>query len=418
MPAPGHRGALPVLALVLTVLLSVALGTAAAPAAPPDGSGGAAALRVMPAGDSIVQGSSGDHTWRYHLWSHLERRAGEVDFVGPDDGLTDVTTLDPADAVHTYRDPDFDQDHNARWGMSLAEAKNTIGEQVAAHRPDLLLVCLGINDLGWFGTDPEALEGDLRAYVANARTGNPELGIALSKVLPTQRAADDAGFAARVADFNRRMDAVARELSTEESPVVAVDPPGGFVPEQDTWDGTHPNARGELKIAAAFADALASEFSVGDAYPRPLPEVEPGPRAVPELTAEEVRRGTVELTWTAVPGATEYQIWTRESGGTDWTMLPLPLDPGRTAYTASGPASGGTDYRVRAAKGWNAGPYSNVVSSPVPGGSLSPLVGYPFFLLTLPRRRRAAPAPEPRALEAADRDGESAAAPRASFRRS
>ena len=45
-----------------------------------------------------------------------------------------------------------------------------------------------------------------------------------------------------------------------------------FAPDH-TWDGVHPNPRGELRVAAAFADVLAQRFGVGTRYPRPFPEV-------------------------------------------------------------------------------------------------------------------------------------------------
>jgi hypothetical protein len=40
-----------------------------------------------------------------------------------------------------------------------------------------------------------------------------------------------------------------------------------------TWDGTHPNAQGELRIAAAFADTLAGQLGIGAPFPRPFPKV-------------------------------------------------------------------------------------------------------------------------------------------------
>jgi hypothetical protein len=41
-------------------------------------------------------------------------------------------------------------------------------------------------------------------------------------------------------------------LTTPESPVVIVDQHTGFDAERDTFDGVHPNAEGEAKMAAAW----------------------------------------------------------------------------------------------------------------------------------------------------------------------
>ncbi len=57
------------------------------------------------------------------------------------------------------------------------------------------------------------------------------------------------------------------------------------IPADDLWDGTHPNAQGEVKIAAAFADSLAVNLSVGAPYPGPYPAVPLGPQVAPQLTA-------------------------------------------------------------------------------------------------------------------------------------
>ena len=40
-------------------------------------------IRIMLVGDSITQGSTGDHTWRYRLWQHLRADRVPVRFAGP-----------------------------------------------------------------------------------------------------------------------------------------------------------------------------------------------------------------------------------------------------------------------------------------------------------------------------------------------
>jgi acyl-CoA thioesterase-1 len=43
---------------------------------------------------------------------------------------------------------------------------------------------------------------------------------------------------------------------TEESPVILVDQYTGFNAATDTYDGIHPNARGEAKMAQKWFDAI------------------------------------------------------------------------------------------------------------------------------------------------------------------
>ncbi|PDP84727.1 GDSL family lipase [Glycomyces fuscus] len=288
--------------------------------------------RIMLAGDSMTQGANGDRTWRYHLWNHLSPYVEELDFVGPysdpatRDMILPVPTAeeeappspdgDPAEDYREggtgrdgdassaapsapgdepgpgeqpdggvvwpgadgdpdtaeYRDPDFDQDHNALWGRTLRDASSSIREDVRVHRPDVLCVMLGVNDLLWPVT-MEEMEYRLRGYVEAAREGNPHLRVVLAEALPIALAESDEGFALRVYAYNVLVREVAADMSTERSPVVSLDVAGGedWDVASDTYDGTHPNARGEVKIAAAFADALAEAYGIGRAYPRPLP---------------------------------------------------------------------------------------------------------------------------------------------------
>jgi hypothetical protein len=84
-----RRGAV-VGGVVLAVVLSV--GGVALAAAP---------LRLMVVGDSIVQGSSGDVTWRYQLHQHLARSGASFDLVATD--RTCTTTSPTSTATRATR---------------------------------------------------------------------------------------------------------------------------------------------------------------------------------------------------------------------------------------------------------------------------------------------------------------------------
>src|SRR4051794_6230696 len=74
-------------------------------------------VRILILGDSVTQGSVGDWTWRYRLWQHFADAGVAVDFVGPSRDLFDRSTN--TYVPDGYLDPDFDQDHAARWGNAL-----------------------------------------------------------------------------------------------------------------------------------------------------------------------------------------------------------------------------------------------------------------------------------------------------------
>ncbi|PKV89944.1 GDSL-type esterase/lipase family protein [Streptomyces sp. TLI_146] len=232
-------------------------------------------INIMIVGDSISHGSSGDWTWRYRLWKHLREHGVSIDLVGPKDTLDNIRTAEVGDDDATYADAEFDPDHDAQWGRPYLTEKDEIEAKVREHRPDCLLVLLGINDLFWYGVEPPQFEANLREFLAGARRAHPELTCVLGTVLQCRKAVDDPDFGARVDACNDRLRATAENLTTASSPVVIAETAAEFVAAEHTWDGTHPNPNGEIRIAAAFADTLADHFGIGARYPRPYPDVPP-----------------------------------------------------------------------------------------------------------------------------------------------
>ncbi|MEU8241002.1 GDSL-type esterase/lipase family protein [Actinoplanes missouriensis] len=349
------------LGLVVAALVAPA-GTAAWAAAGP---------RIMVVGDSISQGSTGDYTWRYRLYKNLVAQGVAADMVGPRNWVYDNVAQRQGDT--RYADANFDRDHDATWGRAAVEEKDTIAGEVSGADPDYLLILLGINDLAWF-TDPAGADAALRALITNARSAKPSVRMVLGSVLPTARAGTEPAFAAKVADLNGRIAAIVTGMSTAASPIAPAATASGFVAADDTYDGVHPNARGELKIAAAFQDALASRFGVGRAYPRPLPSVAVGPLVAPVLSVTN-GNGEATLRWTESPGTTGYWVWTRNvTEGEAWHKLPLPLSMAYNPWKSEMLPNGGEyQYQLQTAKGDDTGVWSNIVTArptgPVPGAA-------------------------------------------------
>ncbi|MDA0567242.1 GDSL-type esterase/lipase family protein [Streptomonospora sp. S1-112] len=329
-------------------------------ATPPEGT-----ARVMVAGDSIAQGSSGDYTWRYRLWRHLRQESGvEVDFVGPHTTLLDVVAGAQGDT--RYADPDFDTDHAALWGSTAGDVADSVGEHVAEYDPHYLLLMAGVNDFVSGGTAQTAL-ADIRDAVSTARVARGDLQIVIGELTPVWGGTAAERMNAEIAEFNAALPGLAAEITGENSPVTVARTARGYAPADDTWDGTHPNARGELKIAAAFADALATTLHLGEPYPRPLPDVRVGPRRAPEVEAEALARD-VRLTWEPVPGATRYHVFQRRvrPEPDDLVRLPMevaaPEDGGPPSATIDRLLAGATyEFVVQPFKGDNGGVRSDPV---------------------------------------------------------
>ncbi|KAB2973366.1 hypothetical protein F8R89_15860 [Streptomyces sp. SS1-1] len=221
-------------------------------------------LRFMPVGDSITIGSAGEHTWRYRMWQHLrDTYGGPFALVGPRETLYDKATEAPDS--YEYADPDFPRAHLAGWGEGWQHMAPLIADAVRAHRADVLLVSLGLIDLGFY-TNAEQTAENVRAFVAEARTANPRVRIVVLPVIPNVRATNDAPFAAQVTRFNELLAKAVADLDQPRSPLLLASPPPSYAIDLDTYDGTHPNASGEHKIAAAFADAMHQAWDLGEPY--------------------------------------------------------------------------------------------------------------------------------------------------------
>jgi acyl-CoA thioesterase I len=199
-------------------------------------------VRIMPLGDSITEGRSGDATWRYWLQKSLEAKGCTVDYVGSRSGVVDGRP----------RFSDFDPDHEGHWGWTTAQVKAQIDHWARDAKPGIVLLHLGTNDLG---SDPERIAANLGAIVASLRRARPTVEIYLARLIPAAGVPDEI--------MRRTNDAIARVAADRDHPesrLIVVDQYTGFDPGADTYDGVHPNESGEKKMARRWFDALQARL--------------------------------------------------------------------------------------------------------------------------------------------------------------
>ncbi|WP_338672037.1 GDSL-type esterase/lipase family protein [Streptomyces sp. SCSIO 30461] len=224
-------------------------------------------MRFMFVGDSMTIGRAGDYTWRYRMWQHLNRSfGGPYKIVGPRCELYDAM----ADAAVStdYADPDFPSHarrHLAGWGEGWLHMAPLIGDAVRTSRADVLLVSLGLIDLGFY-TNSDQTADNVRRFVAAARSANPHVRAVLLPVIPNVRALADAPFAAECERFNELLAKTVADLDTDTAPLLLSSTPDAYDIHTDTYDGTHPGPSGEHKLAGAFADAMHQAWGLGGPY--------------------------------------------------------------------------------------------------------------------------------------------------------
>ncbi|KAK4663874.1 uncharacterized protein QC763_502030 [Podospora pseudopauciseta] len=281
------------------------------------------ATRIMIVGDSISHGREGDWTWRYRIWEWFRQNNTPVVFVGPHKG-----TIPPPPEDDRTRDggyaPDVDRDflqdcyHYSWWGKAACVVKDGIGEQVATHKPDLCLVELGFNDIGWGISDPGGTLKSMEALITEARTHNQALKFAIANV-PQRTIVPGLGdLPVRVETYNELLAQAIPSWNQPSSPVVLVHLCENYLCREGSYDGLHPGALGEFEIAQAFSRTLLSpEFALTDRSTKELEIPQPVPRRVlstpvnlAAAASSPNREGWVRLTvtWDLVYGAYSYDI--------------------------------------------------------------------------------------------------------------
>ncbi|MEJ8803190.1 GDSL-type esterase/lipase family protein [Pontibacter sp. H249] len=236
-------------ALILCLTLLFAVPVVSAP------------LRIMPLGNSITQANAAQYSYRYQLWKKLIDANIDADFVGSHAVNNDGNPNWP-----DYKSKTFDADNEGHWGWSTDQvlygnneqpSKGKLSQWLTGYTPDIVLMHLGTNDM-FRGHPLDGTLNELREVVKQIRDKNPKVTILLAKLIPAYPLVVGPGSAQNVERLNEQLPALAQELNTTESKVILVDQYTGFnaTTGADTFDGIHPNASGEEKMAQRWFDAI------------------------------------------------------------------------------------------------------------------------------------------------------------------
>ncbi|MGW4106110.1 GDSL-type esterase/lipase family protein [Streptomyces sp. NPDC004976] len=311
-------------ALLLPLVPAVTPSAAAAPAAK-------APVRIMPLGDSIT-GSPG--CWRAVLWNRLtDTGHTDIDFVG---------TL-PAQGCGVAHDGD-NEGHGGELATVAAD-QNLLPARLAATLPDIVVMHFGTNDV-WSGISPDRILAAYTRLVAQMRASNPDMRVLVAQLIPMDPGSC-AACAQRVADLNARIPEWAAATGTSRSPVTVVDQWTGFDTATDTYDGVHPNAAGDEKIAARWYPALAALLDDGGPG-------DPGDPGDPDARACTASFHTVAA-WQGGYQAEVTVTNTSAAPVTGWTVTVVPAGGARVTQVWNGTLDTSADGTATVTDaGWNA----------------------------------------------------------------
>jgi lysophospholipase L1-like esterase len=265
----------------------------------------AAAVPIMPLGDSITQGGS-IGGYRLDLGAKLRADGHSIDFVG---SLADGPASMP------------DRNHEGHPGWTIAQIDGSVTGWLNTYHPHTILLHIGTNDM--YGSDPAGAPRRLSALVDRITNLAPDTELFVATIIPI-RFADPAvrTFNAAIApDMRAKAAAGKRVHLVDMYPSVAI---------ADLPDGIHPNAAGYSKMATTWYNALkAVPGSIGG---DPQPPTGGGPcTATPRIvgTWNNGFRGEVTVAntgtaaldgWTAgftLPGGQSLgQVWGGTASGT------------------------------------------------------------------------------------------------------
>ncbi|MEU1683853.1 cellulose binding domain-containing protein [Micromonospora sp. NPDC005707] len=340
------------LVAVAALLPALAVGFAPVSTALPVAAA-ATPVRVMPLGDSIT-GSPG--CWRSVLWNRLQSTGyPDVDFVG---------TLGPQGCGQPY---DGDNEGHGGYLVTNVANQNLLPGWLAATHPDVVLMHFGTNDV-WSNIAPATILAAYSKLVDQMRAANPATTVLVAKIIPMSPPTC-AECGQRVVALDGAVDGWAAGKTTAASPVVVVDQWTGFSTATDTYDGVHPNATGDQKIADRWYPALTAALRratptpttspTGSPTPTPTPSTTPsgGPTPTPTGPSGTACAATYRIAgqW---PGGFQGEVTVRNSGTapvSGWTARFTLADGQRVTQSWSAEVSqSGTTVTARNAS-WNGG---------------------------------------------------------------
>jgi len=230
--------------------------------------------KIMCIGDSITQGTAGfgsvlqELSYRYSLWKILIDQNKKFEFVG-----TRTTGFNTTPNYASYNGFTFSNKQEGYWGWTTQAVRDVLTEPLQIITPDIAIIYLGTN-----GSETATQKtAYMKTLIEKLRLTNPKIKVLLGK--PYQSG---------LTDLQSNYGALATEMNTVTSPVIAVPVPSGWVDDPAaanscTNDWAHTNVTGDQKLANTIYPVLAPFLSNNANTPVPTATPSSSPSATPTL---------------------------------------------------------------------------------------------------------------------------------------
>ena len=214
-----------------------------------------AQVKILPYGDSVTTfGSAPESSYRYWLYTDLTDAGFQLDvdfsFVGTESGTQDGPPANDWPA----------EEFSGNEGESSGEAAGEAASIASATQPDIVLLDFGSNDYDASQSVKDTLaqtRANLDAIIQAFAAQNPNVTILLAKPTPWVVTLDSPpGTKQFMSGLSGAVAKAAQDQKKAGVNVILVNLHGGFNARADTKDGSHPNVRGEQKIATKYFQLL------------------------------------------------------------------------------------------------------------------------------------------------------------------
>lgn len=201
---------------------------------------------VLFLGDSITHGVP--HNYRYSLWKSMIDAGWNVDLIG---------TVEDWNSYPDYKGYSFDTDHEGHSGWTSGQINSSLKNWLCYYSPDLVLYHIGTNDMWFYSVDSSMVA--ISQTIEQLRAKNPNVKIYLSQIIPigeNNEWVEGIDGYNWLIEFNDRIENLASELNTGESPITIADHNTVFESEDLVADKVHPSEQGAEKMAKTWVNAL------------------------------------------------------------------------------------------------------------------------------------------------------------------